>query len=68
VLEIQIITWDRHKDVAGLNQLMESHKNQYGIYLENRFVPKCVKYQFYNVCLISSSNIVNNIGFESLYS
>ena len=29
-LEIQVLAWDRHKNVAGLNQLMECEPSQSG--------------------------------------
>jgi hypothetical protein len=34
-LEIQILTWDRHKDVVGLNQLMGSQPSPFDNWISN---------------------------------
>jgi len=33
--EIQIVAWDRHKNVPGLNRLMESHSSPSDNWISN---------------------------------
>jgi len=35
MLEIQVLAWDRHKDVAGLNRLMGSHPSPHDNWISN---------------------------------